>query len=155
MFCKAGDADQLGIPAEASAPPQALKRYDNYRILVVDDNSINLKVALKMLNVYGLSTGTATNGQEALKMLSTKPFDLVLMDIQMPVMDGYEATARIRDPQSSVRAHDIPIIAMTANAMKGDREKCLRAGMEDYISKPINPEELQSLLDKWLFRKSA
>ena len=156
LFCKAGDADQYGIQdAEASAPPNVLKRYDNYRILVVDDNSINLKVALKMLNVYGLSTGTATNGQEALKMLSTKPFDLVLMDIQMPVMDGYEATARIRDPHGSVRAHDIPIIAMTANAMKGDREKCLRAGMEDYISKPIDPNELQALLDKWLFKKSA
>jgi two-component system, sensor histidine kinase and response regulator len=156
IFCKAGDADQLGISdAEAPAPPQALKRYDNYRILVVDDNSINLKVALKMLNVYGLSTGTATNGQEAIQMLSTKPFDLVLMDIQMPVMDGYEATARIRDPHSSVRTHDIPIIAMTANAMKGDREKCLKAGMEDYISKPIDPNELQSLLDKWLFKKTA
>ena len=156
MFCKAEDTDTCGIQdAEAPPPPPSLKRYDNYRILVVDDNSINLKVALKMLNVYGLSTGTATNGQEAIQMLSTKPFDMVLMDIQMPVMDGYEATARIRDPRSSVRAHDIPIIAMTANAMKGDREKCLQAGMEDYISKPIDPNELQSLLDKWLFKKTA
>ena len=156
IFCKGDPSDQFGIQdIEAPSSPPDLKRYDNYRILVVDDNSINLKVALKMLNVYGLSTGTATNGQEALKMLSTKPFDLVLMDIQMPVMDGYEATARIRDPSSSVRAHDVPIIAMTANAMKGDREKCLRAGMEDYISKPIDPNELQALLDKWLFKKSA
>jgi CheY-like chemotaxis protein len=140
---------------ERGAQPQVLKRYDNYRILVVDDNSINLKVALKMLNVYGLNTGTATNGREAIQMLSTRPFDLVLMDIQMPVMDGYEATARIRDPHSNVRAHDVPIIAMTANAMKGDREKCLQAGMEDYISKPIDPNELRSLLDKWLFRSAA
>jgi two-component system sensor histidine kinase/response regulator len=155
-FCKAEDADQsVHQKIEASSPPPALKRNDNYRILVVDDNSINLKVALKMLNVYGLNTGTATNGQEAVQMLSTKPFDLVLMDIQMPIMDGYEATARIRDPNSSVRAHDIPIIAMTANAMKGDKEKCLQAGMEDYISKPIDPNELQSLLDKWLFNKTA
>jgi two-component system, sensor histidine kinase and response regulator len=156
IFSKAGYAVQSGIQkTEKSSHPQTLKRYDSYRILVVDDNSINLKVALKMLNVYGLNTGTATNGQEAIQMLSTKPFDLVLMDIQMPVMDGYEATARIRDPRSSVHAHDIPIIAMTANAMKGDKEKCLQAGMEDYISKPIDPNELQSLLDKWLFRTTS
>ena len=154
-FCAGDNEDRYGIHRiESSFQTQTLKRYDNYRILVVDDNSINLKVALKMLNVYGLNTGTATNGQEAIKMLSTKSFDLVLMDIQMPVMDGYEATARIRDPRSSVRAHDVPIIAMTANAMKGDREKCLQAGMEDYISKPIDPNELQSLLDKWLFKTS-
>jgi two-component system sensor histidine kinase/response regulator len=156
LFCRAEDDDPHDMQkVELSSPLLALKRYDNYRILVVDDNSINLKVALKMLNVYGLNTGTATNGQEAVQMLSTKPFDLVLMDIQMPIMDGYEATARIRDPNSSVRAHDIPIIAMTANAMKGDKEKCLQAGMEDYISKPIDPNELQSLLDKWLFKKTA
>jgi two-component system sensor histidine kinase/response regulator len=156
LFCKVDDADRAGIQKkDVSPPPAVLKRYDNYRILVVDDNSINLKVALKMLNVYGLNTGTATNGREAIRMLSTKPFDLVLMDIQMPVMDGYEATARIRDPHSGVRSHDIPIIAMTANAMKGDREKCLQAGMEDYICKPIDPNELQSLLDKWLFKKTA
>ncbi len=155
-FCSADVQEQCGVLRhEAAEPPQALKRYDNYRILVVDDNSINLKVALKMLNVYGLNTGTATNGQEAIQMLSTRPFDLVLMDIQMPVMDGYEATARIRDPRSSVRAHDVPIIAMTANAMKGDKEKCLQAGMEDYISKPIDPNELQSLLEKWLFKKTS
>jgi two-component system sensor histidine kinase/response regulator len=156
IFRKIDDTDQCGPPkAEAISPSTTLKRNDNYRILVVDDNSINLKVALKMLNVFGLNTGTATNGQEAIQMLSTKPFDLVLMDIQMPVMDGYEATARIRDPLSSVRAHDIPIIAMTANAMKGDREKCLSAGMDDYISKPIDPDELQSQLDKWLHQKTT
>jgi two-component system sensor histidine kinase/response regulator len=156
IFCKADDAGPYdGIhQIEAASPSPVLKRYDNYRILVVDDNSINLKVALKMLNAFGLNTGTATNGQEAIQMLSTKPFDLVLMDIQMPIMDGYEATARIRDPRSSVRVHDIPIIAMTANAMKGDREKCLQAGMEDYISKPIDPNELQALMDKWLLKQA-
>jgi two-component system sensor histidine kinase/response regulator len=153
LFCRADDIDPYGIQTvELSSPQPAIERYDNYRILVVDDNSINLKVALKMLNVYGLNTGTATNGQEAVQMLSTKPFDLVLMDIQMPVMDGYEATARIRDPNSGVRTHDVPIIAMTANAMKGDREKCLQAGMEDYISKPIDPHELGLLLDRYLFK---
>ena len=72
------------------------------------------------------------------------------MDIQMPVMDGYEATARIRDPRGSAHAHDIPIIAMTANAMKGDQEKCLQAGMDDYISKPIDSSELQAKVNKWL-----
>ncbi len=156
IFCETEDAIPRGIrKTEAASPTFALKRYDNYRILVVDDNSINVKVALKMLNIFGLSAGTAKNGLEAVQMLSHRPFDLVLMDIQMPVMDGYEATARIRDPHSSVRDHDIPIIAMTANAMKGDREKCLQAGMEDYISKPIDPQELGALLDRYLFKKSA
>jgi two-component system, sensor histidine kinase and response regulator len=155
-LCIADEPDQCRVLAiEEPARSQVQKRYDSYRILVVDDNSINLKVALKMLTMHGFNTGTATNGQEAIQMLSTKSFDLVLMDIQMPVMDGYEATARIRDPGSSVRAHDIPIIAMTANAMKGDREKCLQAGMEDYISKPIDPQELQVLLDKWLLKTTA
>jgi two-component system, sensor histidine kinase and response regulator len=155
-FCTTDEPDQCGgLKVDEPTRPPVRKRYGNYHILVVDDNSINLKVALKMLNVYGFNTGTATNGQEAIQMLSQKPFDLVLMDIQMPVMDGYEATSRIRDPSSSVRAHDIPIIAMTANAMKGDREKCLQAGMEDYISKPIDPRELELLLDKWILNAIA
>jgi CheY-like chemotaxis protein len=90
----------------------------------------------------------AENGAAAVKKLKNTNFDLILMDIQMPVMDGYEATAVIRDPGSNVLSHDVPVIAMTANAMQGDREKCLKAGMNDYISKPINTKELSEILAK-------
>jgi two-component system sensor histidine kinase/response regulator len=120
------------------------------RILVVEDNPINLKVAVKILDTFGYQADTACNGRQALEKLGRADYDLVLMDIQMPEMDGYEATARIRDHQNSMCARVIPIVAMTANAMKGDREKCLQAGMDDYISKPIDPRQLQRLLSKWL-----
>ncbi len=143
--------------AEAAAVTSAAlpKIHDeNVRILVVEDNEINLKVAVKIVDMIGFKTDTATNGHEALQKLNTTSYDLVLMDIQMPVMDGYEATTRIRDPQSNVNGHGIPIIAMTANAMKGDREKCLQAGMDDYVSKPINPLELQAKINKWLSKRA-
>jgi CheY-like chemotaxis protein len=95
------------------------------------------------------------NGVEAVKALETLPYDLVLMDVQMPEMNGLEATRQIRNPQSAVRNHKIPIIAMTANAMQGDRETCLEAGMNDYISKPIFPKALADALEKWLPREDA
>ena len=87
-------------------------------------------------------------------MLETQPYDLVLMDVQMPEMDGYEATRVIRDPTSSVLNHNIPIIATTAHAMQGDAEKCLAAGMSDYISKPIDPKALAAVVEKWLTQKA-
>ena len=90
------------------------------------------------------------NGKEALESLRSIPYDLVLMDCQMPEMNGYEAAKRIRDPQSGVLNPEIPIVALTAHAMKGDREKCLAAGMNDYISKPVHPECLAAVLEKWL-----
>ncbi len=141
------------VAAASHALPNAGR--GNIRILVVEDNVINMKVTTKILDLFGFNTDTAFNGREALQRLGTAAYDLVLMDIQMPVMDGYEATARIRDPQSSVRTHGIPIIAMTANAMKGDREKCLQAGMDDHITKPIDPSKLQAMLNKWLSGSSA
>ena len=92
----------------------------------------------------------AADGAEVLHALETIPYDLVLMDAQMPVMDGLEATRRIRNPQSAVRNHHIPIIAMTAHALRGDRERCLQAGMNDYVTKPVEVSALVAVLEKWL-----
>ena len=97
-----------------------------------------------------MNVDLAANGEEALTSLETLPFDLVLMDCQMPVMDGYEATQKIRHPDSKVLNRDIPIVAMTANTMEGDREKCLAVGMNDFIAKPINPNKVQKALHRWL-----
>ena len=103
-----------------------------------------------MLNRAGIKTTMTTNGQEAIGILSTQRFDLVLMDIQMPEMDGYEATSVIRDPSSSVLDHSVPIIALTAHAAEGFREECLSREMDDYLSKPFSSTELMELLYKWL-----
>jgi PAS domain S-box-containing protein len=112
------------------------------RILLAEDNTINRKLALHLLEKFGFQADAVANGQEAVQALTMAPYDLVLMDVQMPEMDGIEATQTIRDPDSPVRNHQIPIIAMTAHAMLGDRENCLKAGMDDYVSKPIQPEQL-------------
>ena len=122
----------------------------NGRILLAEDNIVNQQVALSILKRLGLSCDAVANGAEVIKSLELVPYDLVLMDVQMTEMDGYEATRRIRDPQSKVRNHDIPIIAMTAHAMQGDREKCLEAGMNDYLSKSVNPQGVAEMLEKWL-----
>ncbi len=122
------------------------------RVLVVEDNFINQKVARGMIEKLGFFVEIASNGQEALDALRNRPFDLVFMDCQMPEMDGFEATARLRDPACRVRNPNVPVIAMTANAMKGDREKCLEAGMDDYVSKPVNPPDLAAAIERWLDR---
>ncbi|MES9904287.1 MAG: response regulator, partial [Sedimenticola sp.] len=117
------------------------------KVLLVEDNSINQQVAQEILNSFGVTVQVAENGWEALDALSDKPFDLVLMDIQMPGMDGYEATRRIRrNPEWA----GLPLVAMTAHAMAGDREKCLKVGMDDYISKPIDPNALFQALIRHL-----
>ncbi|MCP4996796.1 MAG: response regulator [Gammaproteobacteria bacterium] len=120
------------------------------RVLLVEDNIVNQKVALGILKKNNVEVETVLNGQEAVEALVAKPFDIVLMDCQMPVMDGYQATKIIRDPASEVQNHGITIIAMTANAMEGDRKKCLDAGMDDYLSKPVRPRLLRQMLEKWL-----
>jgi len=117
--------------------------------LVVEDNVVNQKVAMQILAKLGCRVDMAWDGKEALQMLGDVSYDMVFMDCQMPEMDGYEATAEIRNPKSSVLNHQIPIIAMTANAMKGDREKCLEAGMDDYLSKPISMEEIKVAIVRW------
>jgi len=122
----------------------------NARVLVVEDNVTNQAVARSMLGKFGVHIDVVGNGQEAVDTLSQLPYDLVFMDCQMPVMDGFNATRNIRDPASRVRNHDVPVIAMTANAMQGDREKCLAAGMDDYVAKPVDPEKLFAALAQWL-----
>ncbi|MBF0468032.1 MAG: response regulator [Desulfamplus sp.] len=120
------------------------------RILIAEDNIINQKVALSILKKLGYRADVVCNGQEALKVLKSVPYDIVLMDCQMPEMDGYEATRLIRNPDTGVLDQNIVIIAMTANAMKGDREKCLEVGMNSYLAKPIRPEPLGKALEQWL-----
>ena len=112
------------------------------KVLLVEDNQINQKVAAYMLKNLGFRADIAGNGKEALISLEKISYDVVLMDVQMPVMDGFEATKIIRDPSSNVKNHNIPIIGMTAHAMKGYKEKCLEAGMNNYVPKPVNPQEL-------------
>ncbi len=121
-----------------------------FKILVVEDNPINQKVAVALLEKAGFRHALAESGYEALQRLETEPFDLVLMDCQMPGLDGYETTMLIRSANVAVMRNDMPIIAMTANALEGDREKCLEAGMDDYIPKPIDLSLLVPLLEKWL-----
>ena len=120
------------------------------RILLAEDNITNQQVALGILKKFGLRADAVADGSEAINALETLSYDLVLMDVQMPVMDGLEATRQIRSPQSSVRNHEVPIIAMTAHALQGDRERCLESGMNDYITKPVSPKALVKILEKWL-----
>ena len=127
------------------------QRRKNVQILVVEDNTINQEVALGILRKLGFRADVAENGAESLLAINKKRYDIVFMDCQMPVMDGFTATGKIRETQEDDRY--LPIVAMTANALQGDREKCLEAGMDDYISKPISPEALLTVIDKWLFSK--
>jgi two-component system, sensor histidine kinase and response regulator len=120
------------------------------RILLVEDNATNQQVALGILGKLGFAADTAANGREAIRAMETVSYDIVLMDVQMPVMDGFEATRAVRAGETKVLNPETPIIAMTAHAMKGDRERCLAAGMNDYISKPILPQALLDALEKWM-----
>src|SRR5436309_3205637 len=131
----------------ASAPVSLFKDY-SLRVLVVEDNIINQRIAARLLQNHGCTADVVANGREAVEMIGSIPYDLVLMDVQMPEMDGFAATAEVRrghGPQTS-----LPIVAMTANAMAGDRERCLEAGMNDYVSKPVHPEDLQRVLHQWV-----
>jgi CheY-like chemotaxis protein/HPt (histidine-containing phosphotransfer) domain-containing protein len=119
------------------------------QLLVVEDNKVNQEVALGILENLGYRADVVADGHSALRTLAQKHYDLVLMDCQLPDMDGYEATRRIRRPDSAVRNHEVPIIATTAHALAGDREKCLDAGMTDYISKPLRPEALEQAIEQW------
>jgi two-component system sensor histidine kinase/response regulator len=127
-------------------------RRQRVRILVADDNPTNRLVSLRMLEKLGYSALVVADGLEAIEALESMPFDVVFMDVQMPVMDGFEATRAIRDGTAKVPDRSVPIIAMTAHAMTGDRERCLEAGMDDYVSKPLKSQALSEVLEKWLSR---
>ncbi|HEX7071193.1 MAG TPA: ATP-binding protein, partial [Rhodothermales bacterium] len=136
--------DGAAVEAAAEAEPAASPAIR--RVLLAEDNLINQKVALRLLQKHGLEAEIANNGREAVAMLQESDFDVVLMDVQMPELDGLAATRIIRDPSSGVRDHTIPIVALTANAMQGDRDECLAAGMDDYLAKPFKVEELAAVL---------
>jgi CheY-like chemotaxis protein/HPt (histidine-containing phosphotransfer) domain-containing protein len=154
-------ADLLGLdapPSPARSSPDhvvdsatARARRAPYRILVAEDNATNQEVAAGMLRALGYPDVTlAGNGQEALDALSRAHFDLVFMDCQMPELDGYEATRRIRHAGSPVRNPRVPVVAMTAHALVTDRALCLAAGMDDYITKPVHAGALEQILERWL-----
>ena len=124
-------------------------------ILLVEDNPINQKVAARLLEKQGHTVAIATNGKEALAALVSGTFDLVLMDVQMPEMDGLEATVAIRQQEAGTERH-VPIVALTAHAMVGDRERCLAAGMDGYVTKPVQPQVLfQAMAEAVGLQKSA
>ena len=137
-------------PAFSTVNGESSKPFEGRRVLLVEDNVVNQKVARAMLKKFGCNIDTAANGLEAVKTLEELDYELVFMDCQMPEMDGFEATAAIRSPDSAVRNHGIPIVAMTANAMQGDRERCLDAGMDDYIPKPIHRGAVAAALKRFL-----
>ncbi|NJL43376.1 MAG: response regulator, partial [Pseudanabaena sp. SU_2_4] len=143
----------LGISGARSASPQeltvprVLSPKTTSQILLAEDNPTNQKVAVKLLEKLGYSVKVAANGQEVLQQLEETPYDLILMDCQMPLLDGYATTQEIRRRQGD-RSHTV-IIAMTANAMKEDRDKCIAAGMDDYVSKPISKDQIQAVLQQW------
>jgi signal transduction histidine kinase/DNA-binding response OmpR family regulator len=149
-----------------SAPPPIVTRHllhetlkqssgRHSRILLAEDNIVNQHLALCILRKLGLQADAVADGAKALTAIQTIPYDLVLMDVQMPEMDGLEATRQIRAPHSTALNRNVPIIAMTANAIQGDRELCLAAGMNDYISKPVNLNTLAEAINRWLPRDSS
>ena len=141
-----GSGTKPAPAAETPEPPREKNSPETGRVLVAEDNRVNREVARRFLRALGWSSDFAENGRDALDKLREASFDCVLMDCQMPVMDGYEAAKAIRDGACGEANRTIPISAMTANAMRGDREKCLAAGMDDYISKPLKRDTLREVL---------
>ncbi len=137
-------AEDHAVPAAAQTAPAAGRR--TLRLLLAEDNAVNQRLAVSLLEKRGHQVVVAGNGREALAALDGRRFDAVLMDVQMPEMDGFEATAAIRAREAATGAHT-PIIAMTAHALKGDRERCLAAGMDGYVSKPLRSRELFEVLE--------
>jgi signal transduction histidine kinase/CheY-like chemotaxis protein/HPt (histidine-containing phosphotransfer) domain-containing protein len=130
--------------------PDAALAYRGARVLLVEDNRVNQEVARRMLETFGIEPQLAVDGQEAVERAASNEFDLVLMDCQMPVKDGYAASRELRENERRENRRRVPIVAMTANALLGDREKCLAAGMDDYISKPVKRSSIAEALARWL-----
>jgi CheY-like chemotaxis protein len=145
---KKGTKDQLPVKETHQIDTKSLT---GKRILVTDDNEMNRLVAATLLEAYGAIIGEARNGEEAVEKIKENKYDLVLMDVQMPVMDGFEATTVIRNTISK----DLPIIALTAFAIKGDNLKCFEAGMNDYLSKPFDESQLLHIVSKWISKNSS
>ena len=140
------DMKDIPIRCDVRENEDTNNRIDGFKILLVEDNIINQEVAIEILSSAGANVEIANNGKEAVKAVKTKNYDVVLMDLQMPVMGGYEATKLIREDAKNKK---LPIIAMTAHAMQGVKEDCIAAGMNDYVSKPIDPNGLFSTIRKW------
>ncbi len=156
LYLSDSQENNLALTAQQAGggEPRFPHLYTKLRILLAEDNLVNQKVAIRQIQNLGYDADVAANGEEVLQLLAQIPYDLILMDCQMPILDGYETTREIRRRmQESNRANDRPelpiIIALTANAMKEDQEKCLAAGMDDYLSKPVRKEALQVMLSHW------
>jgi len=152
----AGDAAERFVPIEPVQPLVQIRTTPvpaqtlGGHVLLVEDNPVNRQVAQRLVGLLGLSLAVAENGKEALELLDRESFDAVLLDCQMPVMDGYTTVRILRQNEAARPGAHMPVIAMTANAMAGDRDKCLRAGMDDYLSKPLNRALLEQTLRRWL-----
>ncbi len=138
------------VPLNREAFRSGARETKPYRILLVEDNEINREVAMSIIKSIGYSADAVESGSRAIEALSGGEYGMVFMDCQMPGMDGFATTQMIRSPGSTVKNHDIPVIAMTASAMRGDRERCIESGMNDYLSKPIKLKKLDAVLRKWL-----
>jgi PAS domain S-box-containing protein len=161
-FEKQAPGKSVGEPGSPARVRQAItrdgpndSRWNHVRVLLAEDNITNQEVALGMLGKLGIRADVVPSGRDAVAALRSTPYDLVLMDVQMPEMDGFEATRVVRSVEGGALNRAVPIVAMTAHAMLGDREECLKAGMDDYIAKPVTPAGLSALLYKWLVKLDA
>jgi CheY-like chemotaxis protein len=146
VHIRSRDAEQIPANGATAARPE--------RLLVVEDNQVNQRLAMRQLLRLGFAAVAVANGREAVDAQARENYDLIFMDVQMPVMDGYEASAEIRRHEIRSRRH-VPIVAMTANALNEDRDACLAAGMDDYVSKPVSLANLRIVIDRWLPLKPA
>jgi two-component system, sensor histidine kinase and response regulator len=149
VIAKEAEIEPLSVQASRPLDEYHSALKDNRLVLLAEDNPTNQKVAQLVLRKLGYACHIVDNGQAALDALGTLPYAMILMDCQMPIMDGFEATRKLRQLERENQLARVPVIALTANAMQGDREKCLAAGMDDYVSKPVSSERLREVLERW------